>query len=289
MDKFVLNQQLINYASAIDLKVLQSRINNFRKLNKIDMSYLELRKKVHDVITFNNKSVIEHNSTIYPSGSLLFRVRRLDNDIIPNKDMKVTSDAWNAPQEDVKSLGRINKKHETLLYVSPNILTSIKEARVKRNDSFALIVYKIIKPVKAINIATGNNYSNYPSEIREKLNLVQSFLKEEFSKKTSNGNNNVYTVSEILTKEFFDGPPRTVQDAWSYISTLNKPFVNLCFRPDIAKEMLSLKGVQIIAGYQLEGDFLISAIKSVARPNQNGIMEYFPIGSEEQKRMFPDI
>lgn len=288
MEENIINQELINYADSIDLEELQFKIAKFRNLNKNDISLSDLREQIHTVITFENKSVIQHTFSNCPPGTLLYRVRPLRNSDIPNDEMKFSSDVWNAPEKYVKGLGRLNKKYESLLYVSLNKLTPIKEVGIRKGEPFALIVYKIRNIVKAIKIETNDNFINYPEDARKKLLLVQSFLIEEFSKKESNGEEEVYTVSEIITKDLFDAPG-DVQDAWLYPSALNKSFYNMCFRPNIAKDKLSLKGVKIVTDYTSYEDLLFLTIKAVAKPNEKGNMEYFPVGSKEQKRMFPDM
>ncbi len=44
-----------------------------------------------------------------------------------------------------------------------------------------------------------------------------------------------------IAKDYFELPPRDVQDAWCYPSIANKSAINLCMRPDIATEKLRLK------------------------------------------------
>lgn len=60
-------------------------------------------------------------------------------------------------------------------------------------------------------------------------------------------------------------------------------------RSEIAVEKLSLKGVIINAGYHVEDNQVILHSVALAKDNKDGVMEYFEIGSEEHKKILPEL
>src|SRR5262249_20956988 len=92
--------------------------------------------------------------------------------------------------------------------------------------------------------------------------------------------------SEIIAKDYFDLPPRDIQDAWCYPSILSRQNFNVCFRPDIAKEALHLRGAWCVIRKESAEGF---EIRSVAICNSRKEFEYFAIGSAEQLESFPEI
>ncbi len=57
--------------------------------------------------------------------------------------------------------------------------------------------------------------------------LINNFLKDEFSRDVGRGTEYLYKISEIIAKWYFDLPPGDVQDAWAYSSIQDKEKYNL--------------------------------------------------------------
>lgn len=288
MSKYMHDLRILNFSSEIDLNVLWDKIQRFRNLNKKNLSIEQLRNEIFKVIAFNNKSLLQVSGKVFKSDTLMYRVRKLQDNSIPNNDMKVTSDAWNPPSDIVK-MGRLNKERESLLYICPDAITAIEETKVKENETFALMVYEVIDDIKACGIGLNSEYSSFTGENKLKIRLIHDFLREEFSRDVGEGTEHLYRISEIIAKDYFDLPPRDVQDAWGYPSIANKPSINICLRPEIAFDKLSLKGIQIVTSYSRNDDDIQMVIKAVAKDNENGQIEYFKIGSEQQIIIFPEI
>jgi hypothetical protein len=211
-------------------------------------------------------------------------------DRFPLEEIKIKQDVWNPPINYAKR-GRLNKPHESLLYICPDVSTAIEEMHISNSDDFALIVYESIEEIKAVCIGIQDNYKQFSYDERIKLRLLTDFLKDEFTREVGKGTEHLYRISEIIAKDQFDLPPRDVQDAWCYPSVASKEAVNLCLRPDIAQEKLSFKGAQIIRGYDcVEGYFKFNVLAIVTESEADSRkLAYHAVGSDIQNSIFPSI
>lgn len=280
--------EMHEYLFNVDAHKLLNKIDRFRKLNIKKLTDLQIRKEIMNVLMFDNKSVLLQYNDLIKVEMPIYRIRKLDNSEIPNKDMKVTQDVWNPPNEYVKR-GRLNKPQESLLYTCLDIETAIEEAQISENDTFALISYNVVDEIKAIRIGNEDDYSSFSYEEGLKLRIINGFLRDEFTRDVGKGKEYLYKVSEIIAKDYFDLPPRVVQDAWSYPSVANKPSINICFRPEVAKEKLMLTGVQVIEGYNINKNVLHLNVRAILTDSEKGSLNYHPVGSEVQQRLFPEI
>ncbi|OLS39193.1 hypothetical protein BTR25_13530 [Bacillus sp. MRMR6] len=200
--------------------------------------------------------------------------------------MRVEQDAWNPPANIIKAMGRLNKVNESLLYTAPgDPLVAIKEAKVKDGEFFSLIVYKARDEIKVNRIGNFERIEQLTELENLKLRLLINFLRDEFTKDVGQGTEYLYRVSERIAKDYFDLPPKVAQDAWLYPSVAKKESFNVCFRPELAKELLDLQGV-VICRLSDKG------IESKAIANgfdDEGIFKYHAIGSQLQKQVFPEI
>ena len=125
-------------------------------------------------------------------------------------------------------------------------------------------------------------------EISEKAKLVheiyRNFLCDEFSRDVGKGTEYLYRISEKIAKDHFDLPPRVVQDAWAYTSVQDKTKYNVCFRPEIAHDLLELNGAMICK----KGEDTALKVYCVAvDSDENNNIMFYPVGSDVQKRAFP--
>ncbi|MGG1679522.1 hypothetical protein ACIFOT_27935 [Neobacillus sp. NRS-1170] len=109
-----------------------------------------------------------------------------------------------------------------------------------------------------------------------------NFLKDEFSRDVGIGNEYLYIVSEFIAKSFFDLPPRDIQDAWVFPSIKDKNSYNVCFRPEVARE-----GALICQKQSGSEDIIVKCVSHGF--DENGVAQFYPLGSDIQKAFFPEI
>lgn len=81
-------------------------------------------------------------------------------------------------------------------------------------------------------------------------------------------------------------PPRIVQDAWAYSSVQDETKYNVCFRPDVAHDILELDGAMIC---KLDSRMNIQVCCVAIGADSGGNILFYPMGSERQKEVFPEI
>lgn len=285
-----LNTHHKNFLKNIDPLELVNKIKKFRQLNLKDMNDIDIKNEIASVLTFNGKFVYVTNCAVYPKGTKLFRIRILDGSMIPNKNLSCERDFWNPPSECITKYGRLNKPRESLLYTVPiNPLVALQEVKLKHNDFFAVIVYEAKEEVKVNCIGSTYDYKKlgiFDKNIILVNELLNDFLRDEFSRDVGIGTEYLYRISEIIAKDYFDLPPRDVQDAWAYPSVKSKDNYNVCFRPNIARELLELHGTMIAKN---DSGKMIH-VKCISHGfNEAGIAKFYELGTDIQKEIFPEI
>jgi len=270
---------------------LIEKISKFRRLNIAMMTPQEIIKEIYNVLTFEGRFIYLTNMTIYPQETLFFRARKLNSLEFPNTELMYESHFWNAPAEYIKTYGRLNKPSESLLYTTPIIPEiTLKEIKIPDNSYYALMVYEATDDIKVNLIGQQYDYEMLGIQ-SEKIKLINNifndFLKDEFSRDVGEGTEYLYIVSELISKSFFDLPPRDVQDAWAYPSLKDKERYNVCFRPEIAKEVLKLKGTLICEKLPQSYKIHVKCIQSGF--DSSGKAQFYSLGSEEQRKVFPEI
>lgn len=273
----------------MDPLVLQNKISKFRKENISRMSDEEINRAILDVLCWNGIFSYYTNIKTYPSGTKFYRVKKLSDSQIPNSRFSHAHDYWETNPQFLKEYGRLNKPKESLLYTSPDLFCSIQEVHIKDSDYFAAIQYTAKYPVK-VNIIGGDYDYNQLGVTDEKAILIHEmlngFLRDEFSRDVGKGTEFLYRVSERIAKDYFDLPPRIVQDAWAYSSVQDKRKYNVCFRPEIAHEILELNGAMICKS-DTEKSLKVFCV-AIGSTNE-GKINFYPLGSDIQKQVFPDI
>ncbi|EEL55343.1 hypothetical protein COA13_07145 [Bacillus cereus] len=271
---------------------LIEKISKFRSLNIAMMNPAAIDKAINDVLTFEGKFIyITNPSTYYPKGTLFFRARKLNSSVVPNAELMYEPHFWNAPAKYIKTYGRLNKPGESLLYTTPQFPEiTLKEIKIPDNSYYALMVYEATDDIKVNLIGQQYNYEMLGIQ-SEKIKLINNifndFLKDEFSRDVGEGTEYLYIVSELIAKNFFDFPPKVVQDAWAYPSLKDKEKYNVCFRPEIAKEVLKLKGTLICE--KLPQSYQIQVKRIQSGFDSSGEAQFYAIGSKEQQKVFPEI
>lgn len=283
-------KDFLKYVSISDM---HNKIDEFRDSDFKNMSYKDISEAVTKVITFQtpngNISILNRSIQTYPKGTKFYRVRKLSTDdrILPLKGMSKISDCWEPP-ENIVGLGRLNKKGESLLYTSPiNPVIAIEELKIEDDELFSLIEYEATDDINVAMIGIKPLIEGLTEEEALKIRMIEDFLKHEFIRDVGKGTEYLYRISELITKDYFDLPPQC-QDAWCYPSIASKIGVNVCFRKN-KKHKLKFRGVQITS-IKKENDnyaFKVRCIAISAEDKTN--LSYHMIGSNIQKRVFPEI
>ena len=255
------------------IKLIQ-KISNFRKLNIRDMNDQQISEAIFDVLCWDGYFACYTNMKTFPAGTSFFRVKKLVGSNLPNERFGVKQDYWETPSKYLNTYGRLNKPGESLLYVSPDMSCAIKEMKLKYDEYFAVIKYTAADQIKVNMIGGDFDYD----QIGE--------ISDEFSRDVGKGTEYLYRISEKIAKDHFDLPPRVVQDAWAYTSVQDKTKYNVCFRPEIAHDLLELNGAMICK----KGEDTALKVYCVAvDSDENNNIMFYPVGSDVQKRAFPRI
>ncbi len=288
-DKSMINNDSIDFLKNIDPLVVLDKIKQFRALNIREMTEQEIFSSIHDTLCYNGKFVYFTNNATYPEGTVFYRVRRLEGSKTPFSELERISGFWEPPTQFVTKRQRLNKVGESMLYVTPgDPLVPTRELHISENEYYALIKYVATEPVK-VNIIGGQYDYEQLGISDEKAILIHelynNFLKDEFSRDVAPGLEYLYTVSEMIAKNYFDLPPRAIQDAWAYSSVQDKSKYNVCFRPDIAHDLLKLEGAAICKN---KGE-QIQAYCIAADVDGTGNVQYVRMNTVLQMERFPEF
>jgi len=277
----------LRFLSTIDPNDMRDRIAQFRNNDFSQMKERDISERFFQTLLWNGRFIMLTQSCKYSKGVSLYRVRKI-GELDDIKPFHAVSELWEPPKQFLKNYGRLNKPHEPVLYTSLLPRTACLETHIDPNDYFGIVKY-IAKRDILCNVI-GGSY-NYPSlgvtEQRVIANheLLVSFLREEFSREVTPGNEFQYKVSWTISRDYFDLPAEW-QDAWMYPSVQDRGQYNLCFRPEVAHEVLEAVGVIFCKLGQNSG---LPMIYTLATGTSDGKLEYIDIGSEKQKLLFPEI
>lgn len=130
------------------------------------------------------------------------------------------------------------------------------------------------------------------SELNEienrKYQLYNEFLLNEFTKEVQPGLEHLYRVSEFIAKCYFDLPRRDIQDAWLYPSVASAGKDNVCFYPEIAKEVLRFKGA-IFGVMMVPGKSPIFKCLSIRLPNSEDNLLCYQHNQALKKELLSDF
>lgn len=269
--------------------VLKEKISEFRKLDFSCMDDARINRAILDVLCWNNMFCCCINMRTYPARNEFFRVKQLDGTNIPNKRFSVYEDFWETNPKYLKSYGRLNKPGEPLLYVSPSLYCAVNEVHIKCGEPFVAIKYTAKSEIKVNLIGGSIDYQRFGIDDEKAImihEMYNDFLREEFSRDVGEKTRYLYRISEAIAKSYFDLPPRVVQDAWAYSSVKDKTEYNVCFRPDIAHELLKLNGAMIC---KLNCKNEVQVLRVAVGADEQGKILFYPVGSPQQKEAFPEI
>ena len=285
-----------DFLKYVNISELHEKIDEFRDLDFKRMSYAEVGKAIHKVISFEvpetpggSRTALSCSSYNYPSGMRFYRVRTIpaDDRSRPLKTMCRVSDCWEPPANVVKS-GRLNRDSEPLLYTAAeSSIVAVEEMKIKEGELFSLIVYEAVEEIRATAIGFPVDAKDLTEEESLKARMIQGFLKHEFIRDVGVGTEYLYRISETIVKDYFDLPP-DFQDAWCYPSIAKKGGFNVCFREG-RRSKLRLIGVQIGTVVK-QGDETLHRISAVASASGDGInLSYYEAGSDKYAYLFPEL
>ncbi|NWB42462.1 RES family NAD+ phosphorylase [Pseudomonas sp. E6002] len=271
------------FSSNINEDEIRKRILDFRALAQKGISDKDCINAVSSI--FGNVYSYVTETRTYEQGTTFFRARAIpSNDTItPPRTIQKVGDAWEPPPHIVKVQGRLNSINQSILYCcagDPNL--AIDEARARDHTHVAIMVYRSSRPI-SVAVLGDYNGSTLPKDHRS--NLFYSFLDEEFSRVVPTGEEACYSITRAIADTYFNYPG---QDAWCYRSVQSPEKFNVAFLPGRSKFKLDLIGVLICDLSASSNDAL--SVKFVVDFDKNsGDARYHTIGSEEQKKIFPEI
>lgn len=282
--------------SKINTLEIIKKIENYRMIDFKKISNEDLVNEILKIITVNvdgiKRAHLFPRLATYPPQTRFYRVRKVESKDhnIPIEAMSIEQDAWNPPIKSIKRRGRLNKVNESLLYTSPvNRFVAIEELKIKDGERFCLIVYEARCEIKVSLIGHWDDLPELNSEENLKMRIVSNFLKDEFTRDVGEGTEYLYRASERIAKDYYDLPPRDVQDAWCYPSIAVTKSVNVCFRPEVAKDLLELKGVQICNVSRQNGNYLLNCHAIAYGFDSDKKFKYYEVDSPICREIFPEI
>lgn len=282
------NEYISSIFSHITIPEIEEKISKFQKIDLKNISDKDLDTAIADVMNIEVDGQKMHiflpQGFTYPASTRFYRTR-----IVNPQDLDQFSTIgayWNPPIEYITKPGRLHKAHESLLYTSLNSATTFSELKIQSNQTFALIVYEAVKPIKMNVIGADITIPEVNENINRKYQLYNSFLREEFTKEVQPGFEHYYRVSEYIAKFYFD-LPQDFQDAWMYPSVASSGKYNVCFRPNIAKEVLKFVGVIIGRMINLQNGIFQCFLIGTA--TQDNIMSFTQYNSTLFEELFPEF
>lgn len=271
------------FRSNIGEEEIRDRIKQFRQSAQNSLSEHDTLNQL--VLIFGEIYSYATKTSSYKKGQLFFRARSIldDDSKLPSQTLMSTRDAWEPPEQVVTKQGRLNRKHQSILYCCPgDPHLAINEARAQCNHRVAIMVYRAVRPVSATVI--GDFESSELSKNRF-LKLYYEFLEEEFSQFVKEGDEGRYVITQAIADTFYNLPE---QDAWCYRSVQSPDKYNIAFLPGKQHDCLSLVGV-MLCDLRETTDKTLCVKFVVDFDPKTGVPRHHQIGSETQKHIFPDI
>lgn len=202
-------------------------------------------------------------TNVIPKGTILYRLRKIEGGKVFNSIIDLSY----PPSQIVKVRGRFNDKHESILYVSLDELTTFFEVKAKEGEEYALIQYEVANDdgiqVSLIGMGEipGLEGLNDVGKINQKL--IEQFLYTEFTKDVGIGSEYLYRISTMLAKNFLDIPNC---EGYLYPSVAFGRLLNIAIRPSAADSKIKIIGVKnirinhIFDNGEVKGDIISESI-----------------------------
>ena len=218
------------------LHQLKEKKDTIKKLTSSDFKTIsddQIKSKLTKILFYDNgngayflpMNIMTHE---VPINSLLFRIRSIDSLI------QCDDDLWYPPSKYIPKRGRLNEINEPVLYVAGDIGTALGEMRIKVGQEFFLLFYKVINPVKLIDISSSSGSNSNYKEIEE---LISNYLIDEFSTLVLDNENERYKVSNVIGKFFYEYKSKGL-DGWRYPSAIRSGKKSIAIAAEKSKEKL---------------------------------------------------
>ncbi len=280
-----------------DINSLKEKIHNFQNMDIQNLSNKELEDNIDEVLSVKlnggmTTSITMSEYSLFGKGSRFYRVRKLKNSDMPNRELKKLSSYWNPPRKYVKHYGRLNKPGESLLYTALNPYTAMCETNIQVGDSFVLCVYESIKSLRFSWIGGSANYGFNGIKNKKAIEVqetIRDFLVNEFTRVIPEKQESLYRITKIIANKYYTFPN---DNGWRYPSIKNNFEDNICFRSECITQAIRLVG-SIVATISTESDFrqkTMSVEYVVIGPNMDHYYAYqSEKGEEYTRKLFPEF
>ncbi|MFC6290686.1 hypothetical protein [Levilactobacillus angrenensis] len=234
--------------------VAEALLNVKRMWETIDsLSVDELKNILPPQLILNSRV-----GTLRP-GTIYYRARITDAKNYRNIGYWDASQFWEAPKEYVKHWGRLNRPHESVLYLSSDVSQTFKEIRyqVKKSRHYAVVVnsYKVTKPITATQIGYFGKSGSVADIYSKMISDIFSLPSEKFGE-------NVYKLSNFLSN-FYNFVPNNAA-AFFFTPVLNpqNDILNLAINPSDAHKYFEYNGSIVIPKYRESVDGNITVVSA---------------------------
>jgi len=281
MQKFKSPQAFMKNVNVLELT---NRIKQFRSLDLQKMNEKELYEQIQQVLLFDGQCSFFSNYCTIEFGHL-YRVRKISK--LEQIEKSSEDDFWNPPPKFVEDYGRLNKPNESLLYTSrTRPIAAVQELKIKENNIFFLIVYRVTRNIQAIEI--GGDYDfHYQNLGKSSENIIlinetyNNFFRDEFCRDVGIGTEYLYKLSVAIARNIFSFPPSGEKfiDAMQYPSVCSKKDWNVCILPEKVKELLAVQSVMVV---QYFGADRIIPIKIMQGYDKKGNAKFYNLKPDEK-------
>ncbi|GAX02565.1 hypothetical protein IWT140_00162 [Secundilactobacillus pentosiphilus] len=202
----------------------------------------------------------------YPSGgqswnqdSFLFRARVMDCKCWRDAGYWGRTDFWETPAELVRSYGRLNRPHESILYLANKFQQTFREIRYQKKsiseNPVVVTKYRVKRPFHSLQIGYVND--NPLTELDRVNNVYAKMLRTIFSFPAETMGERVYKMSNKIAQYYPYLPNEARCRSFSAVSNPNA--LNLAFDPSDEHNFLDYAGSLIVPNYKESLDGNISA------------------------------
>lgn len=236
-------------------RVLQLQ-NRIREVKNNLFKDRDMKSIDNDLLTIENEYRLPFIFHDYLIGHIFYRARVVNN--LSNLTHWKQSDFWEVPTKFVSSYGRINSKHESVFYLSSDLMQTLKEIRYKYDRPVVVSAYMLTRQISSVQIGArfdesmidGKTLSNEEELIE--CNLISDFFNDIFSYPVGKGTEYLYKFSNSVFKNFYT-LPESVSQAWSYSAIENPNIMNVAFKNGDASKYLNFMGSVCMVSYPGDG------------------------------------
>ncbi len=231
------NKVIINILNNMKTFDILIKINKFNQLTPKTASRKDLLECLHEAVPVH---LITHRKLDIPE---FFRVRKNDDRIPFN-----THDDFWYPPANKANIGRLNKKNESMLYLSLDPATPFHEVRIQPGEYFTLMMYGYKSDKKLFALLIEGLSMEKQKTLRElgltetglvNYNTINNLIRSEMIKDVGKGTEYLYDITNLI-KNLFDKD--NSEQAFLYSSVNNYQHKNCAIRPNAADSILECTG-----------------------------------------------